>query len=183
MRIKSAHIKSETAALLSNQPKHSNRVTRNNSFQRQRPYCHHCKQQGHFESRFWSKYPDLDPVHRNTSSANPALIANQSDEDPFIFLMAKYENSSEPKHTGKCFVDSGCSNHMTSNKSLFSSYTSGHPPSVEFGNSASVKIAGIGIMVVSILVHGRKVRCMLKNVLHVPGLGYQLLSIPTFDQQ
>ena len=183
MRVKSAQVKSETAALLSNQPKHSNRTPGNNRFQRRRPYCHHCKQHGHFESRCWTKYPHLDPIHRNSSSAKPALIANQSDEDPFICLMAKYENSSEPKRSNKWFVDSGCSNHMTFNKSLFSSYTSGHPSSVELGNSTSAKIVGIGTMVVSILVHGRKVRCILKNVLHVPELGYQLLSVPTFDKQ
>ena len=97
--------------------------------------------------------------------------------------MAKYENSSEPKHSNKWFVDCGCSNHMTFNKSLFSSYTSGHPSSVELWNSTSEKIAGIGTIVVSIVVHGRKVRCMLKNVLHVLELGYQLLSVPTFDKQ
>ena len=132
---------------------------------------------------FLSNNTHLDPVHRNNSSAKPALFANQSDEDPFICLMAKYENSSEPKHSNKWFVDSGCSNHMTFSKALFSSYTSGHPSSVQLGNSTSAKVAGIGTIVVTILVHGRKVICKLKNVLHVPDLGFQQLYVPTFDKQ
>ena len=170
MRTKSAQIKSETATLLTSQPKHCNRPSDNNRFNRRRLYCHHCKQPGHFESRCWTNYPHLDPVQKNNST-KPALIASQSDEDPFISLMAKYENSSQSKHTDKWFVDSGCSNHMTFNKSLFSSYASGHPSSVKLGNSASAKIAGCGTIIISILVHGKRVRCLLKNVLHVPELG------------
>lgn len=183
MRAQSAQVKSETAALLTNQPYSSNRVTNNNRLPRRRPSCHHCKQPGHFESRCWTKYPHLDPVHRNNSSGKPALIASKSDEDTVICLMAKYENSSKPKHTSKWFVDSGRSNHMTFNKSLFSSYSSGYPSSVELGNSTSARIAGIGTIVILILVRGQKVKCLLKNVLHVPDLGYQLLSIPKFDKR
>ena len=65
---------------------------------------------------------------------------------------------------------------------MFSSYTTGHTSSVELGNSNTVKVLGTGTVVIPILVNGKRVKCILSNILHVPGLGYQLLSVPTFDK-
>ncbi len=96
--------------------------------------------------------------------------------------MAKYKESSVEQNSSKWFVDSGCSNHMTFDKSLFSSYTSGHPSTVSLGNNNLANITGIGTVEILILVRGNQVKCTLKNVLHVPDLGYQLLSVPTFDK-
>ena len=96
--------------------------------------------------------------------------------------MAKYENANEPKNSGKWFVDSGCSNHMTYNKTLFSSYTPGNHPPVELGASNTTSVSGKGTIEFLILVNGKQVNCRLTNVLHVPKLGYQLLSVPIFDK-
>ena len=119
---------------------------------------------------------------RGTFVFHPALKANQSGEDRVVCLLAKYENVYEPKHSNKWFVDSGCSNHKTFNKSMFSSYTTSHTSSVELGNSNTVKVVGTGTVKIPISVNGIRVNCVLKNVLHVPELGYQLLSVPTFDK-
>ena len=51
----------------------------------------------------------------NRSESKPAFNADQSDEDPIVCLMEKFENSEERKNGSKRFVDSGCSNHMTFN--------------------------------------------------------------------
>ena len=180
VRTKSAQEKSETAALLTTRQGNS---SRNGGYQRRSSYyCNFCKRTGHTESRCWAKFPHLNPSRNNRPSSNPALIANQSDEDPVVCLMAKYENSSEPRNSDKWFVDSGCSNHMTFNKSMFSSYTTAHTSSVELGNSNTVKVLGTGTVVIPISVNGKRVKCILKNMLHVPELGYQLLSVPTFDK-
>ena len=96
--------------------------------------------------------------------------------------MAKYKKAGEPRNSGEWFVDSGCSNHMTYNKSLFSSYNSGHVSEVELGNNNTAKISGKGTVEIPISVRGKKVKCILTNVFHVPDLGYQLLSVPTFDK-
>ena len=157
--------------------------SRNAGYQRRSShYCNFCKRTGHTESRCWAKFPHLNPNRNNRPSSKNALIANQSEEDPVICLMAKYENSNEPKNSNKWFVDSGCSNHMTFNKQMFSSYTTAHTSSVELGNSNTVRVLGIGTVEIPISVHGKRVKCMLKNVLHVPELGYQLLSVPNFDK-
>ena len=122
MRTNSAQTKSDTAALISNQSKAYNRSTPNNRSFRSRRFCNYCKWNNHVESKRWAKFPHLNPKNKNsTSHPKPALLANQIDEDPVVCLMAKYKNSNEPINSGKWFVDSGCSNHMTYNKTLFSS--------------------------------------------------------------
>lgn len=138
MRTKFAQEKSETTALLTNQQDSNGRN------QRRRPYCNFCKRLGHIESKCWTKFPHLNPRNKNNSDTKTAFIANQGDEDPVVCLMAKYTNSSEEINSEKWFVDSGCSNHMTFNKSSFSSYTPAHPSSVELGNSKTLQVVGKG---------------------------------------
>lgn len=143
---------------------------------RQRPFCHHCKRHGHVESKCYIKHPHLLPRKKS------ALIVNHSDEDPAVCLMAKYENSDVPSNSGDWFVDSACSVHMTYDKSLFSSYTPGNHSPVRLGNSNTAAVVGSGCIKIRINVHGRIRECNLRNVLHVPTLGYQLLSVPTLDK-
>ena len=120
MRTNSAQAKSDTAALISTQSTAYNRSTPNNRSFRSRRFCNYCKRSNHVESKCWVKFPHVNPENRNSiSHPKPALIANQSDEDPVFCLMAKYKNSDEPINSGKWFVDSGCSNHMTYNKICF----------------------------------------------------------------
>ncbi len=176
MRTKSAQAKAETAALL------SQRFSDLGRNRRRRPYCNHCKRPGHIETKCWTKYPHMNPANRKDSDSKSAFVANQSDDDPVVCLMAKYDNAHEPKHSDKWFVDSGCSNRMTYNKSLFSSYSPGHHSSVELGNSKTTTVSGKGTIDINIFVNEKQVKCRLENVLHVPELGYQLLSVPTFDK-
>ena len=65
---------------------------------------------------------------------------------------------------------------------MFSSYTPANTSSVELGSNKTVNVLGTGTVEIPISVHGKRVRCILRNVLHVPELGYQLLSVPTFDK-
>ena len=96
--------------------------------------------------------------------------------------MAKYGNSGERKNSNKWFSDSGCSNHMNLNKSMFSSCTTANPSSVELGNNKTANVLGTGTVEIPISVHGKRVKFMLRNVLYVPELGHQLLPVPTFDK-
>ena len=95
--------------------------------------------------------------------------------------MAKYGASGALKNSEDWYIDSGCSNHMTFNKSLFSSYTPGSSSEVDFGNHNSAKIAGSGDITIKVKYKGRLSQVKISNVLHVPDLGYQLLSVQTWD--
>ena len=141
-----------------------------------RPKCNYCGRKGHIEVCCWKKYPEKSP---HTKSA--ALMAALSDEDPIICLMTKYRSANAAEYSDDWYIDSGCSNHMTFNKSVFSSYTPGAFGAVDLGNLNKARVAGAGDVIIPALYKGQNIRIKVQNVLHVPDLGYQLLSVPTWD--
>eukprot|EP00171_Calliarthron_tuberculosum_P018407 IDg18407t1 len=74
------------------------------------------------------------------------------------------------------------STHITHERSLFSSYTEIPPGGFEMGNKAIAKVTGKGNVFIALNVEGRRQMCIPKDVLHVPDLGYQLLSASTMDK-
>lgn len=118
MRTKSAQENYEMTIFLSI---HIEKSSRNGGYKR-RPsyYCNFCEHTGHTEYGIWAKFPYLKPSRNNQPSSNTAFIASLYDEDPVFYLLVKYRNSNEPKNSGKWFVDTGCSNHMTFDKPMSS---------------------------------------------------------------
>ena len=111
MRTKSAQDKAKTAALL------SKRLDEFGLSSRLRPYCNYFERPGHIESKCRIKFPHLNPQSKKDLVNKPALVLNQSEEDPmiclmtkhnlikdmepFFFLMSKYENAKELKLSAK----------------------------------------------------------------------------------
>lgn len=186
MRTKSALTKSEAAALVT-QDKHPAKCTNTNCRNcghtaSTRPFCDHCKRSGHSSSKCWKKYPNLNAHKKPTQLSKPAFIASKLDDEPVVCLMAKYHDSSEPINSGDWYIDSGCSNYMTYDKSVFSSYSPGKHSSVELGNGKCAKVIGQGKVTFKISFNWVCTTCELVNVLLVQDLGYQLLSVPTLDK-
>eukprot|EP00171_Calliarthron_tuberculosum_P003514 IDg3514t1 len=50
------------------------------------------------------------------------------------------------------------------------------------GNKATAKVTGKGNVIVALNVESRRQMCILKDVLHVPDLEYQLLSVSNMDK-
>jgi hypothetical protein len=72
------------------------------------------------------------------------------------------------------FLDSGCSNHMTSNKDLFSSIDTSIKSEVKLGNDCKVTVNGKGV----VLVYTKKnQRRNIDCVYFVPGLKCNLISV------
>ena len=69
-------------------------------------------------------------------------------------------------------LDSGCTNHMTGEKSMFSSYspTTNSNESIIFGDNSKGGVIGLGKVAIT-LDHS------ISNVLHVDSLSYNLLSV------
>ncbi len=164
MRTQSALKKSETSGLVSKQLS-SNHCSNCSSSHRSRPHCTHCNKDGHLENKCWVKYPQLNPLNKKGSDNKPAFIAAGSIDDLVVCLMAKYEKSSEPKKSGNWYIDSGCSNHMTYGKDLFSAYSSGSSSTVELRNSNVANVSGSGTVDIALLVNNKRTRCRLSNVL------------------
>ena len=69
-------------------------------------------------------------------------------------------------------LDSGCSNHMTGEKEMFSTLERDNLPSggISFGNDGEGKVIGRGRIAIT---HDLSIN----NVFHVQGLGYNLMSV------
>eukprot|EP00171_Calliarthron_tuberculosum_P017850 IDg17850t1 len=50
------------------------------------------------------------------------------------------------------------------------------------GKKDTAKVTGKGNVIVALNVGSRRQMCIFKDVLHVPDLGYQLLSVSTMDK-
>ncbi|GAV67062.1 hypothetical protein CFOL_v3_10571, partial [Cephalotus follicularis] len=68
------------------------------------------------------------------------------------------------------YVDSGCSKHMTGDKSLFINLKEVDGGKVTFGDNNKAKICGIGSI-------GNKFSTLIENVSYVVGLKHNLLSV------
>ena len=68
------------------------------------------------------------------------------------------------------YLDSGCSRHMTGDKSLFQALDRKRSGNVTFGDNSKGVIQGIGII-------GNNTKTLIKHVLFVEGLKHNLLSI------
>ena len=170
MRLDTALAKSEQAALLSYN-KHS-----------QRPKCNHCSKVGHFETKCWKKFPHLNP-HKKSRKPDSSLVVNEKqDDEPVICLMTKHHERNTPKKSTDWFIDSGCTAHMTYDRSAFTAFNEEVQAGVELGNQATSMVMGHGDINITLLVEGQKRPCILKNVLYVPDLGFQLISVKTLNK-
>lgn len=86
--------------------------------------------------------------------------------------MASY--STGEQSSSVWLIDSGCSNHMTGDKSLFSSFDESLSITVRLGNDKEMKVCGEGTVAVSTSTGTQK---KLHGVQYVPGLAHNLLSV------
>ena len=182
--------RAETAALVASRPR---KPTGN---------CVHCGRHDNSE-KCWKKFPHLAPENRRHRKKNTALLASSSDENPtsddnnnFVCLLGSIQeqdthyclNSNLQKLNPsigpeKWIIDSGSSAHLTYDRSAFTSYSAIEPKPVDLGANSSAFIIGEGDVTLTIFVRGKNVKCIIKNVKHVPELRYQLLSVSVMAKQ
>ena len=166
MRIGAALEKSEQAPLLLKQ------------HQGLRPKCSYCGKLGHLEAKCCKKLPD--PSRRKKNPTTKALLAaaqGDKDDETIICLMAKLRKQGIPEESGDRCSDSACTAHMTCDQSAFVTFTGEQTAGVEVGTQENTFVMGRGDVKHSLLVQGLLRECMLRNVLYVPDLGFQLFSV------
>ncbi|CAL8138644.1 unnamed protein product [Prunus armeniaca] len=86
--------------------------------------------------------------------------------------------TTETKTSGEWYVDSGCSNHMTGNLELLVDVRTNVAGKVHMPTGALVNVAGIVSLRIDI-VKGRK---YIREVMYLPGLKENLLSVGQMDE-
>ena len=144
--------------------------------------CHHCDEVGHIK-KYCKKYHEELAAKKKEKSHNTR--ANQSDSDEeYVGLLACHALASacDPSvKSNSWIVDSGATCHMTNDYSIFVSYEEIKDPiPVMLGDDTPLEAIGRGDISVRMKLNNDKCRVLtLKNVLHVPKLAYNLLSVST----
>jgi hypothetical protein len=135
---------------------------RSNSSGRGIFHCSYCNKDGHLESYCFKK-------KRDTSQAN--FSKEEGEISQTLFLTS---NFLEAKDDFTWYLDSGCSNHMTGNKSLFVKLDESVKGKVNFGNDNEADIMGKGTLAIKVKNGGVM---YVQDTLFVPGLRHNLISI------
>jgi hypothetical protein len=143
--------------------KHNNSYKHDNCYDLlfSEPGCYNCHNSGHKAADcHLRKYnPDLKPTAENVK-----VWKKKADDKCGLVLSAQ-------KQKNPWYIDSGCSKHMTGDKSKFLTLSEKKSGDVTFGNDAPGKIKGKGMVSLS---NGKG---KSQDVLLVDGLKHNLLSV------
>ncbi|VVA28354.1 PREDICTED: Retrovirus-related Pol poly from transposon, partial [Prunus dulcis] len=130
-----------------------------------KPKCYNCDKFGHLAREC--------TAGKNVQKAN---CANQMEVTGNLF----YANSTiaATNVTGEWYIDSGCSNHMIGNGSLLIDIRTNVVGKVQMPNGELVNVAGMGTLAID-TTKGRK---YIKEVMYLPGLKENLLSVGQMDE-
>ena len=145
------------------------------------PKCHHCGKVGHIKKNcrdFLRKNDVKSNVNgkfNNAQANNVNLNVNES-----VGLLVKHALKAGSVHNlqNSWIVDSGATAHMCTNRKCFVSFDDMEHGSVALGDSHSLQSLGTGKVVIRMnLPDGTEKRCILSDVLYVPELLCNLLSV------
>ena len=161
-------------------------AARDERYQRAPPKCYNCQKVGHI-----ARYCNEDTIRRqfqnmnisqetNTSDAHAAEYNSSSDMEECIALLHEALVTSKTK-CDDWIVDSGATTHMCNNGDEFVEFRYLKPEEsrkVRVGDGYTLDAVGKGKVKVCVKsTGGRTVRCELRDVLYVPDLRFNLLSV------
>ncbi|CAL5403117.1 unnamed protein product [Camellia sinensis] len=135
------------------------------SFDKSNVECFRCHRYGHFRSECHTKLPNKKGGTSNFAEK----------EDDITLLMAC--NTMEETLPNMWYLDTGSSNHMCGDKSMFSELDESFNSSVKFGDDSRLSVMGKGKISFQNSKHS------LSNVFYVPGLKNNLLSVGQLQEK
>ena len=188
-----------SSALLS----YGNRSNTKHNTQNKDMLCSNCGHTGHTAPRCWGRdvngrRPPPPPgyvpkgTNRPERSGGTGFVTTEIDvpssssvisATDFTCLMTKLVNAGTPARSSSWIIDSGCSAHITFDRSRFTTYIPETLRTVEMGDKGTANVAGRGDVMIQVLVNGAVSHCKLTNVLHVPNFEYSLVSVSKMDSR
>jgi len=139
--------------------------------------CYYCHKFGHISH----DCPVLKAGNR--SKDNVAAIAGDegSDSDDAICLVGNAADNDDISWSW--LVDSAASAHMCWMRACFENYQMTTGRSVTMVDKESVATAGVGTVVLNVIVQGKTRKIKLEKVLHVPSMGFKLMSVGRMEER
>ena len=118
-------------------------------------------------------------IKRNCRKKSVSYAAEKKEEEKDEVVLAAGCPKALQKGLGDQFLfDSACTQHMCNNPSLFTNIKKSAEVNVLVGNGKSVNVSGTGDVLLNLdSGSGISTKCRLKNVLYVPELSHNLLSV------
>lgn len=161
---------------------------------RKKPTCYYCHKIGHIKK-------DCEEYARVKGQTKPAQAKKKTKMGAFkVTITAEDENSSDsegcglvvqhalsagPTGAGQWILDSGATCHMCNKESMFADlHPLPTPLNVMLGDGRSLQAVGCGNVTLTMnLPRGKRETCTLHDVLLVPDLAYNLLSVTSASKR
>ncbi|CAI5471765.1 unnamed protein product [Closterium sp. Yama58-4] len=134
--------------------------------------CHYCGKAGHFWRECRKRPSDWTPSKARNQEGNAHTASGEADDTRESIVLLAGDGTNTPNDAW--FLDTGATQHMAHSASFLTNV--GAPVDVTrvvFGNGKSLPVVGVGST--RLIVDGGPVD--ITNVLHVPGLKVNLLSV------
>lgn len=130
--------------------------------------CYRCHRYGHYKSEC--------RTNLNKQRGERSNFAEQEEE--ISLLMACH--AKEESHQHMWYLDTGCSNHMCGDKSIFSDLDESFRNTVKFGDNSTISVMGKG----NVKIHtSESSNQIISNVFFVPDLKNNLLSVGQLQEK
>jgi len=131
-------------------------------------YCHKFRHISH-------DCPELKAKKQRQDKVAAIAADDGSDSDDAICLVG---NAADTNDISKSWlVDSAASARMCWMRRCFDDYHTTTRRSGTMGDKGSVATVGVGTVVLNVIAHGKTRKIKLKKVLHVPTMGFSLMSV------
>ncbi|CAI7841384.1 unnamed protein product [Closterium sp. NIES-53] len=134
--------------------------------------CHYCGKPRHFWRECRKRPSDWTPSNARNHEGNAHTASGEADDSRESIMLLAVDGTNTPSNAW--FLDTGATHHMT-HLALFLTNVGalGDVARVVFGNNKSLPVVGVGST--RLIVDSGPVE--ITNVLHVPGLKVNLLSV------
>ncbi|XP_028096838.1 uncharacterized protein LOC114296712 [Camellia sinensis] len=137
-------------------------------FDKSKVKCYRCQRYGHYRSECRTKLYQERGAKSNFAEK----------EEEVSLLMAC--NITEDTHKRMWYLDTGSSNHMCGNKSIFSELDESFHSTVKFGDDSTISVMGKGTIQIQT---SKSAKQTISNVFYVPGLKTNLLSVGQLQEK
>jgi hypothetical protein len=135
-----------------------------------------------YEGLWSSDEEDAEELSRVDWSESSSLVDIDLDSDDDSEEIAAQIGPDDEESASRTEVlDSGCSRHLTPSKETLQNYTEIEPKFLRAADKKAMKAVGKGDMDVELPNGSKTSRLKLRDVFHVPGVGYMLISIGRLD--